>query len=154
MIPNKNSQPTRKEIINALGSYFKIRELVCDHTYAKWGEASWRFLDTAWLHTLLVLRCDILKKGMTCNTSSKHQRGLRCNMCNLVSTKQNVYLSAHVLGKAGDFDVAGMTADEARQTIIDNADMLPYPIRMEKDVTWLHVDVLPVSDDKITLFAD
>lgn len=146
--------PTRKEIIGELGGYFKVRELVCDHTYNKWGEQSWRFLDTAWLHTLLVLRRDILQTGMICNNSSMHQRGLRCNMCNLVSTKNKVYLSAHVLGKAGDFTVTGMTADEARKKITDNADKLPYPIRMEEGVSWLHVDVLPVSEDKITLFTD
>ena len=145
---------TRKEIISQLGNYFKVRELVCDHTYNKWGEQSWRFLDTSFLHTLLVLRRDILQKGMTCNNSSMHQRGLRCNMCNLVSTKNRVYLSAHVLGKAGDFTITGMTADEARKKIIANADLLPYPIRMEEGVSWLHVDVLPVSEDKITLFTD
>ena len=75
-------------------------------------------------------------------------------MCNLVSTKQRVYLSAHVLGKAGDFTVTGMTADEARKMIVDKAELLPYPIRMEEGVNWLHVDVLPVSEDKITFFTD
>lgn len=145
---------SREEIISALSVYFKVRELVCDHTYNKWGEKSWRFLDTTYLHTLLVIRRDILQKGMICNNSSKHQRGLRCNMCNLVSTKNRVYLSAHVLGKAGDFEVIGMTADEARKKITENADLLPYPIRMEEDKDWLHFDTLPVSEDKITLFTD
>ena len=148
------NMPTRKEIINALKGYFKVRELVCDHTYNKWGEQSWQFLDTTYVHTILVLRRDILQTGMICNNSSMHQRGLRCNMCNLVSTKQRVYLTAHVLGKAGDFTVVGMTADEARKKIVEKADMLPYPVRMEEGVNWLHIDTLPVSDNKITFFTD
>lgn len=152
MSPEK--MPTRKETINALKGYFKVRELVCDHTYNKWGEQSWQFLDTEWLQTLLVLRKDILQTGMICNNSSMHQRGLRCNMCNLVSTKQRVYLSAHVLGKAGDFTVVGMTADEARKKVVERAELLPYPVRMEEGVSWLHIDVLPVSDNKITFFTD
>ena len=146
--------PTRIETINALKGYFRIRELVCDHTYNKWGEQSWQFLDTEWLQTLLVLRRDILQTGMICNNSSMHQRGLRCNMCNLVSTKNRVYLSAHVLGKAGDFTVTGMTADEARKKVVEKADLLPYPVRMEEGVSWLHIDVLPVSENKITFFTD
>ena len=32
---------------------------------------------------------------------------------------------------------------EARNKIIQNAHLLPYPIRMEKNVTWLHIDTLP-----------
>ena len=75
-------------------------------------------------------------------------------MCNLVSTKNRVYLSAHVLGKAGDFTVVGMTADEARKRVVERAELLPYPVRMEKGVRWLHIDVLPVSENKITFFTD
>ena len=48
-----------------------------------------------------------------------------------------------MLGKAGDFTVRGLTAEDARNKIIQNAHLLPYPIRMEKNVTWLHVDTLP-----------
>lgn len=66
-------------------------------------------------------------------------------MCQLVRGKTSVYLSAHILGKAGDFDVAGMTAEEARQAIKNNANLLPYPVRLEKGVSWLHMDVR--SDD-------
>ena len=51
---------------------------------------------------------------MYCNTSNLNQRGLRCNLCPIVSNKQSLYLSAHILGKAGDFTVRGLTAEEAR----------------------------------------
>lgn len=134
---------TRDQIIRELREFFQIRELVCKHTHSKWGERSWQFLDTAYLHNLLVIRRDILQAPMVCNHGSQLQRGLRCNRCGLVAQKDAVYLSSHVLGKAGDFTVQGMTAQEARSLIRNSANLLPYPLRMEGGVTWLHIDVLP-----------
>lgn len=135
--------PTRDEIIRELHRYFQVRELVCEHTFSKWGERSWQFLDTDWLHSLLIIRRDILQAPMVCNHDGAHQRGLRCNRCELVKGKDSVYLSSHILGKAGDFTVKGMTAQEARTRIKNNAHLLPCPIRLEGGVNWLHFDVLP-----------
>lgn len=136
----------RYDIIRELGSYFDIVELVCPHTYNKWKERSWQFLDTEFLHNLLILRRDIIKQPMYCNNWDKQgqfsQRGLRCNICQIVKDKKDVYLSAHVLGKAGDFDVKSMTAEQARNLILDHQDMLPYPFRLEGKVNWLHFDSL------------
>ena len=134
---------TRAEILTAIKPYFDIQELVCDHTYAKWKEQSWQFLDTDYLHALLVIRRDIIKLPMWCNGSMKKQRGLRCNRCDMVRTKPGVYLSAHILGKAGDFTITGMTAEQARQKIKANANLLPCQVRLEKGVSWLHFDVRP-----------
>jgi len=134
---------TREEILAAIRPYFDIDELVCDHTLRRWGEQAWQFLDTDYLHCLLVIRRDILKKPMWCNGNTKKQRGLRCNRCQMVRDKTSVYLSSHVLGKAGDFSITGMTSEQARQKIKENADLLPCNIRMEKAVSWLHFDVLP-----------
>lgn len=134
---------TRDEIIRELHKYFQISELVCEHTHGKWGERSWQFLDTAFLHNLLVIRRDILQAPMVCNHGTQLQRGLRCNRCDLVKQKGCVYLSSHILGKAGDFTVQGMTAQEARSRIRNSANLLPYPLRMEGGVNWLHFDVLP-----------
>lgn len=136
----------REDIIKMLGRYFQVSELVCDHTFAKWGEASWQFLDTDYLHALLIIRRDILQVPMTCNHSGATQRGLRCNRCELVREKTSVYLSSHILGKAGDFTVKGLTAEEARTRIKQNARLLPCSIRMEAGVSWLHFDTLPQSD--------
>ena len=134
---------TREEILTAIRPYFDIDELVCNHTVAKWGDKSWQFLDTDFLHCLLVIRRDIVKRAMWCNGSQKKQRGLRCNRCDMVRSKSSVYLSSHVLGKAGDFTISGLSAEKARELIKANADLLPCPIRMEKGVSWLHFDVLP-----------
>lgn len=135
----------RDNILIEIKKYFSIEELVCNHTYAKWGENSWQFLDTDFLHALLVIRRDILKSGMVCNSDSATQRGLRCNCCDLVKNKASVYLSAHILGKAGDFTVKDMTAEEARQKIKSNAHLLPCNVRIEGGVSWLHIDTLPQS---------
>lgn len=134
---------TRDDIIRELHKYFQIRELVCEHTFSKWGERAWQFLDTNYLACLLVIRRDILQLPMVCNHDGANQRGLRCNCCELVRDKGSVYLSSHVLGKAGDFTVQGITAQEARSRIRNMAHLLPCPIRMEGGVSWLHFDVLP-----------
>lgn len=133
----------RDHIIRELHRFFQISELVCEHTHAKWGERAWQFLDTDYLHALLVIRRDILQAPMVCNHDDANQRGLRCNRCELVKTKDRAYLSSHVLGKAGDFTVQGMTAQEARSRIRNMAHLLPCPIRLEGGVSWLHFDVLP-----------
>ena len=145
---------SRSETITALKQYFKVKELVCPHTYQRYGENAWQFLSTCYLETLLVVREQILAAPMYCNTSNLNQRGLRCNLCPIVSNKQSLYLSAHILGKAGDFTVRGLTTEEARNKIIQNAHLLPYPIRMEKNVTWLHIDTLPQHNivEKVYLF--
>lgn len=134
---------TREEILAGVKKFFSIEELVCDHTYAKWGEQAWQFLDTDFLHALLVIRRDIIRLPMYCNSKTAHQRGLRCNRCQMVREKSSVYLSSHCLGKAGDFTISGMKAEAARQKIKENAALLPCPIRVEGDVSWLHFDVLP-----------
>ena len=136
----------REEILTEIRKYFNVKELVCPHTYEKWGEKSWQFLDTMYLWCLLVIRRDILKAPMTCNNGKDFtQRGLRCNCCQLVASKTRLamlYLSSHVLGKAGDFTVQGMTAEQARQKIAENAYLLPCNVRVEDKVTWLHFDVI------------
>ena len=134
---------TRAEILTAIRPYFDIDELVCDHTFKKWGQQAWQFLDTDYLHCLLVIRRDIIKRPMWCNGTQKKQRGLRCNRCDMVKSKSTVYLSSHILGKAGDFTITGLSAENARKLIKENAGLLPCNIRMEKGVSWLHFDVLP-----------
>lgn len=144
----------RQEIINNLKPYFNVRELVCNHVYERFKEQSWMFLSTQLLHTILVLRTEVVKLPMIVNTSTMKQRGLRCNMCPIVKNKKYAYLSAHVTGNGIDFTCNSKTAEEVRQMIRDNADKLPYKIRLEKNVSWCHVDVYDNgTDNKIAEFA-
>lgn len=131
--------------------YFDIRELVCRHVYSKFGEKAWDFIDKDLLAVLLAIRKGI-GKPITVNTwhmgGNLSQRGLRCNTCDLVlkNSKMNkLYLSAHIQGKAVDFDIRGMTANEVRRWISDNKDLIPCQIRLENGTSWVHLDVRPTS---------
>lgn len=147
---------SREQIIRELHRFFQVRELVCSHVFSKWGERSWQFLSTDYLHNLLVIRRDILQMPMVCNHDGAEQRGLRCNMCKMVKEKKAVYLSSHILGRAGDFSVQGLTAQEARSRIRAMQNLLPYPMRMEGGVSWLHIDTLPQFGitDKVYEFTE
>lgn len=146
----------REQIIRELHRFFQVRELVCSHVFSKWGERSWQFLSTDYLHNLLVIRRDILQMPMVCNHDGAEQRGLRCNMCRMVKEKKAAYLSSHILGRAGDFSVQGLTAQEARSRIRTMQNLLPYPLRMEGGVSWLHIDTLPQFGitDKVYEFTE
>jgi hypothetical protein len=61
----------------------------------------------------------------------------------MVKDKANAYLSAHVLGKGGDFTIHGMTAEAARQRIKMLPAAFPCQVRVEGGVNWLHFDVIP-----------
>lgn len=151
---------TRPEVIELVKKYFDIRELVCQHTYNRFGNLSWQFIDREILDTIHLLRTEILKKGMVCNNyhtgGPYSQRGLRCNICQIPSdsTKAGkIYLSAHCNGSGFDFTIMGMTAEEARKLIEKHADLLPHPVRLEDDVTWLHIDCYnPMNGRKVTRF--
>lgn len=150
---------TRAQILTEIKQYFTIDELVCNHVLERWGPEAWNFLDTDFLHSLLILRCDVVGMPMWCNNHNKgvYQRGLRCNQCELVKSKDRPYLSAHVLGKAGDFTISGISGVEKLNYLRKKIKMLPniWPctIRLEDDVSWLHFDVLPNSEGiKVKLF--
>ena len=147
------------DLIEEVKKYFAIQELVCAHTFQRFGEGAWRFLDTRLLECLLVVRRDILKVGLVCNDynfgGSNTQRGLRCNICPLVKSKTNTskcYQSAHLHGKAVDLVSAKMTAGQMRELIKANADKLPHQVRLEDGVTWLHLDVENDTNSKVILF--
>ena len=141
----------RAAIINELKKYFDISELVCPHTFQRFGaEVSWQFLDTEILHTILILRTKILNVGMICNDykfgGQWTQRGFRCNICQLVkdkTLKNQIYLTSHANGAGFDFVFSaksGMTAAKARDLIKRNSSLLPFNVRIENVVSWLHID--------------
>ena len=152
---------TRQEIIQEIkaNKYFSIQELVCKHVYDRFGEKAWQFLDTELLHTMLVIR-QKLNKPITVNNwaagGTFSQRSIRCNLCQIVKdkTKANtLYMSSHINGAGIDFDVKGMTAQAVRNWIIANQVLLPYPIRLEDKVTWVHLDIYDLlNGHKVNLF--
>lgn len=128
--------------------YFELQELVRPEVYAKYGEKGWDFFDPRLIETI-----DFLKEHfgwvMTANDyiwgGSIHQRGFRDNLSPIVTRacKENrLYCSAHMRGQAIDFKVRDMESEEARKKIIEIAKLLPYPIRLEGNVSWVHLDVV------------
>ncbi len=151
----------REEILINIKKYFDVRELVGEEVYQAHSDRAWQFLDTNLLHCLLLIR-EGIGKPITVNTwmngGSLSQRGLRSNVQSIVkdrTAKNKLYLSAHCMGKAVDFDVKGMTADEVRTWIIWNNPQFPCPIRLEqidtktgRSITWVHLDVFPNDDNQ------
>lgn len=138
-------------------SFFSISELVCPHVHNKYGDSAWMYLSEDAVVTIDFIR-RTLGKAITVNNymdgGSFTQRGLRCNLCDLVQEKSQhniLYLSAHIFGKAFDFDTADMTADEMRVWLALNKSKLPYNIRLEQGVSWCHLDTLD-NGNKLTFF--
>ena len=106
---------------------------------------AWQFLDPRLIITIDWIRKQ-LDKPIEINNyhwgGKDTQSGLRCNICNLVKSKTDkgqVYMSAHNEGQAVDFSVEGMTAEAVRNWLVTQD--LPYPIRLEAGVDWVHLDV-------------
>lgn len=155
---------TDNEILNRVKQYFVIQELVGVNTYNRYGKNAWKFIDIRLLHALLIIRQGI-GKPITVNNwffgGKFTQRGLRTNLQQIFKNyfKRGVlYLSAHVMGKAIDFDVEGMTANEVRIWLIQNEDLFPFKIRLEQRlkgryINWVHLDVFQdETKPKIYLF--
>lgn len=142
--------------------YFRTEELVCPHVFERFGHAALDFFDKDLLAVLLFIRQGLNRPIYVNNWAwggDKSQRGLRCNCCALVKGKtalEKPYLSAHLFGKGIDFHVQGMTAEEVRQWIAQNAAYLPCKIRVESGVSWVHVDVSAygMSAAQITYFTE
>ena len=133
--------------------HFALHELVCPHVLNKYGEQAWQFLDPRFLITMdwiweklaeetgenPVIELNNYKWG-----GDDDQSGLRCNMCDLVKDKTDddlIYMSGHQEGQAGDFSIKGWIAERVRNWLVRYQDQLPYPIRLESGVKWVHLDV-------------
>lgn len=134
--------------METIKDFFDIKELVDEQVYNVHGESAWKFFDKDALDALLTVRTG-LGKSITVNNWSwggnLRSRGLRHNQTPLVKKKSHIYLSAHMMGRAFDFDVEDMTATEVRKWIEDNAHLFKCKIRLErkykgKEISWVHLD--------------
>lgn len=130
--------------------HFKIWELVPEELMTMPEEYLWQLFDENLLIAIDRLR-DVLCKPITINNwKSGGQfkwRGIRTNSCKIGATR-----SPHKIGKAFDFDVKGMKAQEVRDYIVSHQKMFPEITRMEKDVNWVHVDCMPHKYKGLYLF--
>jgi len=138
--------------------YFDLEELVCPHVYNAFGKKAWQFLDPRWVITINIFREKIGKAVFINNWKEGgkfDQRGMRCIQCDIVQDyikKGEVYISAHLLARAGDMDVQGLVAEEVREWMKKHPGWWPYPIRLEKDVSWVHLDTYNNGGGKIYEF--
>ena len=141
-----------------LPTYFSLDELVCEDVYNTYGKKAWMFFDPRLLITLDTIR-DRIGKPIFVNNwqihGTKDERGLRCFRCPEFKKhieNNEMYMSAHLLGKAVDFDVEGLLAEEVRLWIVAKRNWWPYHIRLEKGTTWVHLDTFDYSEDKVYIF--
>lgn len=101
------------------------------------------YFDPKLLETIDVVR-DIIGLPLICNTwfqdGNRSNCGLRTAQCSVGAAQ-----SQHKLGKAVDLICHKMSAEDMRQKIKANEDKLPYPIRIENGVNWLHLDTKDFS---------
>ena len=132
--------------------YFKAQELVDKETFQKFGEMSYMFFDPRALKTLDKIR-EYFGKPITVNNwhlgGTMDSRGLRT-----IKDRTGAPYGQHRFGKAFDFSVQGMTAEEVRKIIIDHQDEEPFNeiTAMEKNVTWVHIDFRNIDHKGIYLF--
>ena len=127
--------------------YFGIDELVSKQVHQKYGDVAWMFFDPRLIAVIDWMR-ETIDRPITCNNwkwgGNFQQRGFRANLDQIVRDKTlqgRLYCSSHNNGQGIDFDVKGMTAEQVRQWLKDNKADIPFNIRVEDDVSWVHIDV-------------
>lgn len=129
--------------------YFKAYELVPKTVYEELGEDAFEWIDPKLMTALEYIRERL--GTVTINTwkqgGALQYRGLRTKESKHYSTK-----SQHCVGKAADFDVKGMTAQEVREWLIDNREepaLAPITF-IEMAVHWVHIDIRPAVSNTLT----
>jgi hypothetical protein len=140
--------------------FFDLHELVCPHIFIKYGDFAWNFIDPRLVILINTIR-DRYNTGIIVNNWHNRgefsQRGLRCQMCDIVKEKiekNELYMSAHIFGKGVDFDVEGKVAEEVRVWLKSHPNWWPYSFRLEKDVNWIHLDLYNNTENKIVEFSN
>ena len=118
--------------------HFNTEELVSEQVFDVIGDDAIKLFDPKALETLEAIR-EILDVPLICNNwksgGTRDDCGYRDKLCTIGASK-----SAHKEGKAFDLISTKMTAQEMRDIITKNQDKLPYNIRIEDNISWLHFD--------------
>lgn len=130
--------------------YFTVEELVSKDVYDLLGDEAIKLFDPKALEVLEDVR-EILGIPLTCNDwhlgGDRDYCGYRDLRCTIGAPK-----SAHKTGQAFDLISPILSASEMRKRIQLCAHKLRHNIRIEDDVTWLHIDVVGNHRQKIYLF--
>lgn len=116
-------------------------------------DALWSLIDDNLKDVLDCIR-EIVGEPLICNTwhmgGNRRYSGYRPQNCSIGAAK-----SMHKEGKAADLLCYKYTAQQMRDIIKANTDKLPRPVRIEKNVSWLHIDVKDIDykNEKIYWFV-
>lgn len=125
--------------------YFTLKELVPANIYTKYGDTAWQFLDRRVIMNLDYIR-EKLGKPILVNYGTLNYRGYD-------DGGYRTSNSQHKHGRAIDFDVIGMSAQQVRDWIVKNYKLLPEPnVWLEDGVSWCHMDVRYSDKDGVYLF--
>ncbi len=126
------------------------KQVLPEHVYTKEGVAGLRHMDERILVTLDALRKE-LGKPITVNSwswgSNRNYSGYRDP--SYYSTPQSYAKSTsqHKSGRALDFIVSGMSAQQVRVYILENKEKFPYitflevgPLDQGQEMSWVHID--------------
>ncbi|HPG33181.1 MAG TPA: D-Ala-D-Ala carboxypeptidase family metallohydrolase [Lentimicrobium sp.] len=125
-----------------ISEHFDIRELVDKATYTRNFGQSIKLIDPRIPVLLEKIRELCGNRPMTVNNwhigGQFQYRGYRPPDCQIGALK-----SMHKQGKAVDFDVKGMTADQVRGVIrLNQVELMKLGLtRMETGVSWVHIDL-------------
>jgi hypothetical protein len=130
--------------------WFKLYELLPPEIY-KDEEHGWNLIDDRLKDTIDFLR-ELFNTPLIINNwklnGSRKFSGFRPKTCTI-----GAKCSAHKQGMAADIISPKIAAFAMRKTIHLHKTSLPHPVRLEADVSWLHVDVRnDGSKDKIIEF--
>lgn len=139
------------KLLESFKEYFDAMEVVDPFTYNRHGDRSWKFIDFRLMANVLFMRVAINKPFHVNNWArggNFDERGLRSNMTSRFKSKtkrDQLYLSAHTMGKALDFHISDMPAAKVRDWAVRNAEYFPYPARFEdklrgNPISWVHID--------------
>lgn len=122
--------------------HFEVPELVPPDIYKSMGEGALILMDDRILYIADFVR-EHFDAPVTINNwlhgGQFSQRGFRTT----TGLPGEVVHSEHAYGRAIDFDVEGLTADEVRKEILENASAGEFPMisGMEVGISWVHLDV-------------
>jgi len=131
--------------------HFRIEELVDPVVYKRFGQRALMFFDSRLLVTADAVR-EYFDQPMIINNwktrGNYSHRGFRRPNC-----KVGAGFSQHKFGRAIDFDIKGLTAEEVRIEILNNQKhpAFTHITTLERGVSWVHLDIRMQDSDEIIL---
>ena len=151
LFPAEITPPSPAPIVEKLykPKNFVLKELVSPIILNTYGDKAWEFLDERLLKNIQFIR-DSLAKPIRVNNGTTYK-----NRCFDAVEERKTGTSQHNMGRAIDFDVVGMTAEQVRKWISDNYTKFPEPnIWIEKNTSWIHMDVRYSNNKGLYMFSE